>query len=70
MLTGKTIVHISVALAMGAATWVFSPIKFEADTGLLLSVIFVGNMAGALLPSLAHFLPRSRRMVVDALHLF
>jgi predicted RND superfamily exporter protein len=39
-------------------TWVFAPIKFQADMGLLLSFMFVWNMLGALilLPSLAYFL--------------
>jgi hypothetical protein len=38
-------------------TWIFAPIKFQADTGLLLAFAFVWNMLGALvpLPSLAYF---------------
>ncbi len=39
-------------------TWIFAPIKFQADMGLLLSFMFLWNMLGAmvLLPSLAYFL--------------
>jgi predicted RND superfamily exporter protein len=38
--------------------WVFSPIKFQADMGLLLSFMFIWNMIGALvlLPAFAQFL--------------
>ncbi|MNL71869.1 hypothetical protein D3C87_1970930 [compost metagenome] len=37
-----------------------SPIKFQADMGLLLAFMFLWNMLGALilLPALAHFLLR------------
>jgi predicted RND superfamily exporter protein len=51
MLTGVT-------LAVGVGTWVFSPIKFQADMGLLLAFMFLWNMLGALvlLPALAYFL--------------
>ncbi|PXW97522.1 hypothetical protein C7444_104124, partial [Sphaerotilus hippei] len=53
LLTGLT-------LAVGVATWVFSPIKFQADMGLLLAFMFLWNMLGALvlLPALAHWLLR------------
>jgi len=45
-------------LAACVVTWVFSPIKYQADMGLLLAFMFVWNMIGAtvLLPALAHFL--------------
>ena len=45
-------------LAVGVATWIWSPIKFQADMGLLLTFMFVWNMVGALwlLPALAHYL--------------
>jgi hypothetical protein len=40
------------------AFWAFSPIKFQADMGLLLAFMFLWNMLGALilLPALASFL--------------
>ena len=51
MLTGLT-------LAVGVVTWVASPIKFQADMGVLLAFMFLWNMLGALvlLPALACFL--------------
>lgn len=56
--TGKVVMLIGVTLALGVITWVFSPIKFQADMGLLLAFMFIGNMLAALvlLPALAHFL--------------
>jgi predicted RND superfamily exporter protein len=41
-------------LAVGVSTWAFSPLKFQADMGLLLSFMFLINMVGAvtLLPAL------------------
>jgi predicted RND superfamily exporter protein len=45
-------------LAIGVATWVWSPIKFQGDMGLMLTFMFLMNMFGALilLPALVHFL--------------
>lgn len=45
-------------LAIGVATWILSPIKFQADMGILLTFMFLWNMLGALilLPALASFL--------------
>jgi hypothetical protein len=39
-------------------TWAASPIKFQADMGILLAFMFVWNMVGAviLIPALSHFL--------------
>jgi predicted RND superfamily exporter protein len=56
--TGKVVLLTGVTLAIGVATWVLSPIKFQADMGLLLAFMFLWNMLGALvlLPALAHFL--------------
>ncbi|WP_158080982.1 MMPL family transporter, partial [Pelomonas sp. KK5] len=56
--TGKVVMLTGVTLAAGVATWAFSPIKFQADMGILLAFMFVGNMVAALvlLPALAHFL--------------
>ena len=43
---------------MGVATWIFSPLKFQADMGVLLTFMFLVNMVGAivLLPALAVWL--------------
>ncbi len=45
-------------LAIGVATWIFSPLKFQADMGILLTFMFLVNMLGAivLLPALAYWL--------------
>ena len=65
LFTGKVVMLTGVTLAIGVITWVFSPIKFQADMGLLLAFMFLWNMLGALilLPALAHFLlvPRALR---------
>jgi len=59
--TGAAIFFTGVTLAIGVATWVFSPLKFQADVGLMLTFMFIVNMLGAmlLLPALgAWLLPR------------
>ncbi|MFO1270389.1 MAG: MMPL family transporter [Rubrivivax sp.] len=58
--TGRVVVLVGVTLAAGVATWALSPIKFQADMGLLLAFMFLWNMVGAvvLIPALSHFLLR------------
>jgi hypothetical protein len=58
LFTGKVVLLTGSTLAIGVITWVASPIKFQADMGLLLAFMFLWNMLGALvlLPALAHFL--------------
>jgi uncharacterized protein len=58
--TGQVVIFTGGTLAIGVATWIFSPIKFQADMGLLLAFMFLWNMLGALvlLPALACFLLR------------
>ncbi|MFN3770760.1 MAG: efflux RND transporter permease subunit [Ectopseudomonas guguanensis] len=58
LFTGKVVMLTGVTLAIGVITWVLSPIKFQADMGLLLAFMFLWNMLGALilLPALAYFL--------------
>lgn len=58
LFTGRVVLVTGLTLAFGVATWVFSPIKFQADMGLLLAFMFLLNMLGALvlLPALARFL--------------
>ena len=55
LFTGKVVMLTGVTLAIGVITWVGSPIKFQADMGLLLAFMFLWNMLGALilLPALA-----------------
>ncbi len=66
--TGKVVVLVGVTLAAGVATWSLSPIKFQADMGVLLAFMFVWNMVGAvvLIPALSHFLLRPRAPAAGA----
>jgi len=62
LFTGKVVMLTGFTLAIGVITWVASPIKFQADMGLLLAFMFLWNMLGAMvvLPALAYLLlPRS-----------
>jgi predicted RND superfamily exporter protein len=56
--TGRVVALIGVTLAAGVVTWALSPIKFQADMGILLTFMFIWNMFGALIlmPALAVFL--------------
>jgi len=56
--TGKVVALVGVTLAAGVITWAFSPIKFQADMGILLTFMFLWNMLGALIliPALSAFL--------------
>ena len=70
LFTGKVVMLTGVTLAIGVITWVASPIKFQADMGLLLAFMFLWNMVGALVlvPALGHFLLRRspRRGAMDS----
>jgi len=62
--TGAAIGFTGITLAVGVATWAFSPLKFQADVGLMLTFMFLVNMRGAMLlrPTLgAWLLPLSKR---------
>ena len=61
--TGRAVTFTGITLAIGVATWIFSPIKFQADMGLLLTFMFLWNMIGAilLLPALASYLLKGVR---------
>jgi uncharacterized protein len=58
--TGASIIFTGITLAIGVATWVFSPLKFQADIGIMLTFMFLVNMLAAiiLLPALAAWLIR------------
>ena len=58
--TGASIIFTGITLAIGVATWVFSPLKFQADIGVMLTFMFLVNMLGAilLLPALGAWLIR------------
>ncbi|MEO1081622.1 MAG: MMPL family transporter [Pseudomonadota bacterium] len=56
--SGTAVAFTGLTLAIGVGTWIFSPIKFQADMGLMLTFMFFWNMLGALffLPALAWLL--------------
>ncbi len=53
--TGASIIFTGITLGLGVVTWVFSPLQFQADIGVMLTFMFIVNMLGAiiLLPALA-----------------
>lgn len=68
LFTGKVVMLTGITLSIGVATWLASPIKFQADMGALLAFMFLWNMLGALVlvPALSVFLLKPRQ-VPDAL---
>jgi len=63
--TGASIIFTGITLAIGVATWEFSPLKFQADIGIMLTFMFLVNMLAAilLLPALAAWLIRPKPVV-------
>lgn len=62
--TGQVVGLIGFMLSIAVITWAWSPIKFQADMGILLGFIFMANMLAALIliPSLATFiLPNNQK---------
>ncbi|QZP31434.1 efflux RND transporter permease subunit [Pseudomonas sp. DR48] len=59
--TGRVVGLVGITLAAGVVCWAWSPIKFQADMGILLTFMFLWNMLGALIliPALSHFLLRN-----------
>lgn len=59
--TGRVVGLVGLTMAAGVITWAWSPIKFQADMGILLTFMFLWNMVGALvlIPALSHFLLNS-----------
>lgn len=53
--TGMAVVFTALTLAVGVSTWTFSPLKFQADMGLLLTFMFMTNMIMSItfLPAIA-----------------
>ncbi|MGS7249669.1 efflux RND transporter permease subunit [Pseudomonas anuradhapurensis] len=66
--TGRVVGLVGITLAAGVVGWAWSPIKFQADMGLLLTFMFLWNMLGALvlIPALSHFLLRGQAAAVPA----
>lgn len=56
--TGAGVMLTGLTLAVGVATWIFAPLKFQADMGTVLTFMFLVNMVGAvvLLPALGTWL--------------
>jgi len=56
--TGRVVGLVGITLAAGVICWAWSPIKFQADMGILLTFMFLWNMLGALIliPALSYFL--------------
>ncbi len=63
--TGRIVALVGFTLATGVSLWAFSPIKFQADMGILLTFMFLWNMLGALvlIPALSHFLLQTKWVV-------
>jgi uncharacterized protein len=61
--TGRVVALVGLTMAAGVITWAWSPIKFQADMGILLTFMFLWNMVGALvlIPALSHFLLNPKR---------
>jgi predicted RND superfamily exporter protein len=66
--TGNGVLFTGLTLATGVATWIFSPLKFQSDMGLLLTFLFLVNMLAAvlLLPALGAWLLKGRPIGGDA----
>ncbi|MFU2325062.1 efflux RND transporter permease subunit [Pseudomonas sp. NFX98] len=63
--TGKVVALIGITMAAGVITWAWSPIKFQADMGILLTFMFLWNMLGALvlIPALSNLLLKDQRII-------
>ena len=61
--TGRVVCLVGITMAASVITWAWSPIKFQADMGILLAFMFLWNMVGALLliPALSYFLLSDQR---------
>jgi uncharacterized protein len=63
--TGRAVAFTGLTLGVGVGTWIFSPIKFQADMGLLLAFMFLWNMVAALclLPALSLFIGYPKKSI-------
>ena len=66
--TGRVVGLVGITLAAGVVGWAWSPIKFQADMGILLTFMFLWNMLGALIliPALSYFLLPGNKAEVSA----
>ncbi|MBF4559902.1 RND family transporter [Pseudomonas sp. p50] len=67
--TGRVVGLVGITLAAGVVCWAWSPIKFQADMGILLTFMFLWNMLGALvlIPALSYFLLNGERRSKETL---
>jgi uncharacterized protein len=68
LFTGRVVMLTGFMLATAVVTWAWSPIKFQADMGILLAFMFLFNMVGALvlLPAIGLFvIPTKQRHTVS-----
>jgi predicted RND superfamily exporter protein len=68
MFTGKVVALIGITMAVAVGTWLWSPIKFQADMGILLTFMFIWNMFGALIliPALSSLLYGKRSLATNS----
>jgi hypothetical protein len=74
--SGRVVGLVGVTLAAGFVGWAWSPIKFQADMGILLTFMFLWNMLGALIligsflvsESTGHSVLNQRRRLYSAKH--
>jgi uncharacterized protein len=61
---GTASLFTAVTMTVSVATWAFSPLKFQADMGVLLAFMFLVNVFAAilLLPAIAAFLVRAPKV--------
>jgi predicted RND superfamily exporter protein len=62
--TGRVVALVGLTMTAGVITWAWSPIKFQADMGILLAFMFLWNMLGALtlIPALSYYLLPSNKV--------
>lgn len=65
--TGRIVALVALTMAASVVTWAWSPIKFQADMGILLAFMFLWNMVGALIgiPALSHFLLQTKTVLAS-----
>ena len=66
---GTAAVFTALTMSLGVCTWVFAPLKFQADMGVLLAFMFMVNVLGAifLLPALAAWFNLGKPLVEPAM---
>jgi predicted RND superfamily exporter protein len=47
--TGNVAIFIALALTAGVGTWMFAPLRYQVEIGMLLAVMFIMNMLAAIL---------------------